>query len=151
MRLKTSPPCSSVNPGTIKAQPFGSIAESSFFLHGFLVCSHISKVSEVVVQHYIKHPPHSTRTMEKSPMPTVPQAGYIPQRPCSATADIDTPLPSPPESQQQYTRQNPCALPQESPDEDALDTRGGRGGCCSGLLQVLCAACCCYTFAEICC
>lgn len=114
--------------------------------------------------------------MEKSPqMPTAPQPGYMPQRPCSfminTTPEKDAPALGsshhPAEHNTQYTRQNPFAVArvqeqqqQPHPDEgegEGEDTlggntlRGGRGGCVRDLIKVLCAACCCYTFAEVCC
>lgn len=101
--------------------------------------------------------------------PAAPQAGYIPQRPCSAAMppEDDAPLCSHPtggqeqeqhSQQQQHSRQNPFVTsqglaPQEvkGGGDNTLNTRGGQGGCVRDLLKVLCAACCCYTFAEICC
>lgn len=87
--------------------------------------------------------------MEKTPMPEMPPAGYFPERPCSMTPEGDAPLPSPP--REDYTRQNPFRAParEMSDEEDAPNTRGG--GRTGNLLEVLCAACCCYAICEVCC
>jgi hypothetical protein len=88
--------------------------------------------------------------MEKSPMPTTPPAGYLPERPCSTTPDVDSPPGSPPKDST-YSRQNPFGISQQqqSPEDDELNTRGGgRNG---GLCEVLLAACCCFALCEICC
>lgn len=84
-------------------------------------------------------------------MPMTPPAGYLPERPCSAIPDNDSPPGSPPKDS--YSRQNPFGLSQQqqqqSSEDDELNTRGG--GRSGGICEVLLAACCCYALCEICC